>query len=119
MSTRVLLGLLGWQGKILTSSHLPSRPGRSQWLADLSAVTGARASVCGTGGMTYLAPAPFAAEGIAVMPFQPPTTNVWSSGRKLSALSALAALGPQDVAARMQRLALDHGLLVAALTTAR
>lgn len=113
-STRVLLDLLGWQGQILASSDLPSRPGRSQRLADLCAVTGARAYVCGTGGMTYLDPAPFAAEGIAVMPFQPPTTTIWSSSRRLSALWALAALGSQDVAACMQRLALDHGLLVAA-----
>ncbi|MFD6802781.1 WbqC family protein [Streptomyces cyaneofuscatus] len=113
-STRVLLDLLGWQGQILTSSDLSSRPGRSQRLADLCAVTGARAYVCGTGGMTYLDRAPFAAKGIAVVPFQPPTTNIWSSSRRLSALSALAALGPQDVATCMQRLALDHGLLVAA-----
>ena len=28
-STRVLLDLLGWRGKILTSSSLPARPGRS------------------------------------------------------------------------------------------
>ncbi|MFD5748095.1 WbqC family protein [Streptomyces sp. NPDC127033] len=113
-STRLLLYLLGWQGKILTSSDLPSRPDRSQRLADLSAVTGARAYVCGTGGMTYLDPAPFAAGGIAVMPFQPPTTNIWSSGRRLSALWALAALGPQDLAACLQRLALDHGIPAAA-----
>ncbi|MFJ9683541.1 WbqC family protein [Streptomyces sp. NPDC101194] len=84
-STRVLLDLLGWQGQILASSDLPSRPGRSRRLADLSAVTGARVYVCGAGGgMTYLDPAPFAAEGIAVTPFQPPTTNIWSPCRRLS-----------------------------------
>jgi WbqC-like protein family. len=114
VSTRALLGSLGWQGKILTSSNLPSRPGRSERLTDLCAITGARAYVCGSGGMTYLDPAPFAAEGIAVLPFQPPTTGIWSSGRSLSSLWAVAALGPQEVAARMQRLALDHGLVVAA-----
>ncbi|WLQ49729.1 WbqC family protein [Streptomyces poriferorum] len=113
ISTRALLGLLGWQGKILISSDLPSRPGRSQRLADLSAITGARAYVCGTGGSTYLDPAPFTAEGIAVLPFQPPATSIWSSGRSLSSLWALAALGPQEVAARMQRLASYHGLLAA------
>ena len=107
-STRALLGLLGWQGKTLTSSDLPSRPGRSQRLADLSAITGARAYLCGTGGMAYLDPAPFAAENIAVTPFRPPTTGIWSSGRSLSSLGALAALGPQEVAAIMQGLALDH-----------
>lgn len=110
-STRLLLGLLGWQGQILTSSDLPSRPGRSQRLADLAAVTGARAYVCGTGGMSYIDPAPFAAEGITVLPFQPPTTTIWSSGRKLSALWALATVGPQDLAACLQRVALDHVLL--------
>ncbi|WP_208113009.1 WbqC family protein [Actinorugispora endophytica] len=107
-STRALLGLLGWQGKILTSSDLPSRPGRSQWLADLSAITGARAYLCGTGGMTYLHPASFAAEDIAITPFRPPTTGTWSSDWSLSSLGVLAALGPQEVAAIMQRLALDH-----------
>lgn len=113
-STRLLLYLLGWRGKILTSSDLPSRPGRSQRLADLCVVTGARAYVCGTGGMSYLDPAPFAAGGIAVTPFQPPTTNIWSSGQRLSALWALATLGPQDLAARLQKLASDHDLLAAA-----
>ncbi|MGW2837233.1 WbqC family protein [Streptomyces sp. NPDC001493] len=114
-STRALLGLLGWQGKILTSSDLPSRPGRSQRLADLSAITGARAYLCGTGGMTYLDSAPFAVEGISVLPFQLPMTDVWSSGRSLSSLWALAALGPQEVADRMRRLALDFGLVVPAV----
>ncbi|WP_330177817.1 hypothetical protein [Streptomyces sp. NBC_01498] len=32
--------------------------------------------MCGTGGMTYLDSAPFAAEGIAVLPFQPPTIGI-------------------------------------------
>ncbi|MHC5902637.1 WbqC family protein [Streptomyces sp. S6] len=100
-STRVLLDLLGWQGKILTSSRLPSRPGRSQRLADLAAATGARAYLCGTGGMTYLDPDPFTAHDIVVTPFRPPTTTIWSSGRRLSALWALAKLGPQTVAERL------------------
>nr|WP_323188771.1 WbqC family protein [Streptomyces antibioticus] len=86
ISTRVLLDLLGWKGQILTSSQLPSRPGRSVRLADLSAATGARAYLCGTGGMTYLDPAPFAARNIAVAPFRPPLINICSSGRQLSAL---------------------------------
>ncbi|MGW1816016.1 WbqC family protein [Streptomyces sp. NPDC002125] len=107
-STRALIGLLGWQGKILTSSDLSSRPGRSQRLADLSAITGARSYLCGAGGMTYLDPTPFAAEDIAVTPFRPPTTDIWASGRTLSSLGALAALGPQELATIMQRLASDH-----------
>lgn len=110
-STRVLLDLLGWQGKILTSSQLPSRPGRSQRLADLAAATGARAYLCGTGGMAYLDQTPFDARNIAVTPFRPPMINIWSSGRRLSALWALAALGPETVTARLHALAVDHTLL--------
>ncbi|MGW2081929.1 WbqC family protein [Streptomyces sp. NPDC001939] len=110
-STRALLALLGWKGKILTSSQLPSRPGRSQRLADLAAATGARAYLCGTGGMAYLDEAPFTALSIAVTPFRPPTTSIWSSGRRLSALWALAALGPDSVAACLRALAADHTVL--------
>ncbi|OEJ42767.1 hypothetical protein AR457_00115 [Streptomyces agglomeratus] len=58
--------------------------------------------------MTYLDPIPFAARNIAVAPFRPPTTGIWSSGRRLSALWALAALGPDAVAARLRALASDH-----------
>lgn len=65
-STGVLLDLLGWKGQVVTSSRLPTRPGRSVRLADLSAATGARAYLCGTGGMTYLDPTPFTVQNIAV-----------------------------------------------------
>ncbi|MFG3467102.1 WbqC family protein [Streptomyces sp. NPDC047853] len=99
-STRVLLDPVGWRGQVLTSSRLPARPGRSQRLADLAAATGARAYVCGTGGMAYLDQAPFTAQNIPATPFRPPTTTIWSSGRRLSALWTLATLGPQTVAAR-------------------
>ena len=47
--TRMLLGLLGWGGQVLHSSDLPARPGRSQRLADLAGITGARGYLCGTG----------------------------------------------------------------------
>ncbi|MDQ8707226.1 WbqC family protein [Streptomyces sp. LHD-70] len=114
MSTRVLLDLLGWQGQILTSSSLPARPGRSVRLADLAAATGARAYLCGTGGMTYLDPAPFAAQNIAVALFRPPTTGIWSSGWRISALWALATLGPQDIAAGFQALTVHDTRLRAA-----
>ncbi|MDI3389999.1 WbqC family protein [Streptomyces sp. B-S-A8] len=110
-STRVLLDLLGWKGQVLTSNPLPARPGRSVRLADLSAATGARAYLCGTGGMTYLDQNPFADQDIAVAPFRPPTTGIWSSGRRLSALWAMAARGPQAVAARLQVLASDQTTL--------
>ncbi|MER7693081.1 WbqC family protein [Streptomyces sp. NPDC097610] len=105
ISTRLLLDLLGWRGKILASSKLPARPGRSQRLADLAAATGARAYLCGTGGMTYLDQTPFAAQNIAVAPFKLPTTGTWSTGRQITALWTLAALGPQGMAARLHALA--------------
>ncbi|MFE7028880.1 WbqC family protein [Streptomyces sp. NPDC057621] len=105
LSARVLLDLLGWRGQILISSNLPARTDRSQRLADLAATTGARAYLCGTGGMAYLNSAPFTAQNITVIPFQPPATGIWPSGRRNSALWALAALGPQDVTARFQRAA--------------
>ncbi|QES31453.1 hypothetical protein DEJ47_12870 [Streptomyces venezuelae] len=104
ISTRVLLDLLGWRGQILTSSQLPARPGRSVRLADLAVATGARTYLCGTGGMTYLDSAPFTARNIAVAPFRPPTTGIWSTGRRLSALWALTALGPPALAARLHAL---------------
>lgn len=52
--------------------------------------------------MTYLDSAPFAAEGISILPFKPPMTDIWLCGRSLSSLWALAALGPQEVAARSE-----------------
>lgn len=110
-STRVLLDLLGWRGQVLTSSRLPSRQGRSVRLADLAAATDARTYLCGTGGMTYLDPAPFTAQNIAVAPFRPPTAGIWSFGRRLSALWALAELGPDTVADRLRTLAADHTVL--------
>ncbi|MGW1978776.1 WbqC family protein [Streptomyces sp. NPDC001889] len=118
-STRVLLDLLGWEGRLLTSSRLPARPGRSVRLADLSAATGARAYLCGTGGMTYLDPAPFMVQNIAVASFRPPTTGIWSSGRRLSALWALATLGPDAVAAPLRALAAHGGLLQTATEVIR
>ncbi|POG46074.1 hypothetical protein BV881_18420 [Streptomyces sp. ZL-24] len=103
-STRVLLNLVGWNGRILTASGLPARPERSERLADLTAAVGADAYLCGTGGMTYLAPGPFTARGIVVAPFLPPTTGLWASGRRVTSLWALAHLGPDGIAARLQAL---------------
>lgn len=111
MPTRALLDLLGWRGQVLTSSRLPSRPGRSIRLADLATATGARAHLCGTGGMACLDQAPFAAQNIDVVLFRPPTSGIWSSGRRLSAVWALAALGPQAVATRLQGLASEQTTL--------
>lgn len=110
-STRALLDMLGWQGQILTSSAQPARTGRSERLADLAAVTGARAYMCGTGGMTYLDVAPFTDQGVAVIPFLSPITGMWASGRQISALWAIATRGPDAVAARFRALAFAHDAL--------
>ncbi|WP_331732282.1 WbqC family protein (plasmid) [Streptomyces sp. NBC_00015] len=119
VSTRCLLGLLGWRGQILASSDLPTRSGRSERLADLATATGARAYLCGTGGMTYLDPAPFAAQNITVTPFQAPATGIWSCGRRLSALWALATLGPESVTARFHTLAAAHRPMLEAVARPR
>ncbi|MFI5986991.1 WbqC family protein [Streptomyces sp. NPDC051555] len=103
-STRSLLDLLGWKGQIFRSSALPARPGRSQRLADLTAAVGARQYLCGTGGMSYMDESPFAAEGIVVIPFLAPRTGIWPSGRQLTALWALASLGPAALADQLRAL---------------
>ncbi|WP_328490849.1 WbqC family protein [Streptomyces zaomyceticus] len=103
-STRVLLDILGWPGHVLAASLLPARPERSQRLADLTHEAGASKYLCGTGGMTYLDPAPFAARGITVAPFLPPATGIWASARRVTALWALAHLGPAGLAARLRAL---------------
>ncbi|MGW7304411.1 WbqC family protein [Streptomyces sp. NPDC054835] len=103
-STRVLLDFLDWKGTVLTASLLPARPERSERLADLTAQAGAATYLCGTGGMTYLDPAPFTVRGIAVAPFLPPTTGIWASARRVTALWALAHLGPNGLATRLRAL---------------
>jgi hypothetical protein len=108
-STRILLDLLGWPGQILRSSHLAPRPGRSQRLADLALITGARSYLCGTGGMTYLDTDLFTAAGILVEPFQPPTGALWTLGREVSAVHPLMLLGPQTLATELRAVAAAHG----------
>lgn len=103
-STRVLLDLLGWNGSILTASGLPARPERSERLADLTTAADADTYLCGTGGMTYLDPDPFTARGITVAPFLPPADGIWASARRVTALWALAHLGPDGLAARLRSL---------------
>ncbi|MFF3286087.1 WbqC family protein [Streptomyces sp. NPDC003023] len=78
LSTRILLDFLGWPGRVLTAGGLPARTERSERLADLTAAAGAGTYLCGTGGVTYLDPAPFAARGIAVTPFLPPAAGIWA-----------------------------------------
>ncbi|MER5359157.1 WbqC family protein [Streptomyces sp. NPDC002785] len=112
-STRVFLDLLGWSGRTLKSSRLPACTGRSGRLADLTAVVGGDAYLCGTGGMTYLKEAPFIERGLAVIPFRPPAEGTWVGGRHTSALWALAALGPDAVAAELRTVANRHCLTAA------
>ncbi|WP_093807704.1 WbqC family protein [Streptomyces sp. Ncost-T6T-1] len=103
-STRLLLDLLGWQGRIVRSDALPARTGRSERLADLAASMGAGTYLCGTGGMRYLRPAPFAAQGIGVIPFRTPTAGgAWSGAREISTLWALMTYGPDSLSALMRR----------------
>ncbi|MGW7064052.1 WbqC family protein [Streptomyces sp. NPDC054904] len=104
-STRILLDLLGWKGEIFRSGDLSARPGRSQRLADLTAAVGARSYLCGTGGMRYLDSGPFAFQQVAVMPFLTPPAGIWASGRQVSALWALATLGPVALAGRLRAVA--------------
>ncbi|MFB7054823.1 WbqC family protein [Streptomyces vinaceus] len=101
-STRILLDLLGWKGQILSSGGLSARPGRSQRLADLAGAVSAGSYLCGTGGMKYLDDSPFAAQAITVIPFLPPPTGIWGSGRRISALWALTTLGPAALAEQLR-----------------
>ncbi|MEU7224393.1 WbqC family protein [Streptomyces chrestomyceticus] len=98
-STRTLLEFLGWSGRILHSSSLPSRPGRTERLADLAVATGATTYLCGTGGMKYLKTGLFDACGITAIPFRYPRTGVWVAGHEVSALTPLLHLGPQRLIA--------------------
>ncbi|WP_116211642.1 WbqC family protein [Streptomyces olivoreticuli] len=101
-STRALLDLLGWQGRILRSSSLPARPERSQRLADLAAAVGARTYLCGPGGMQYLNATPFTAAGIAVTPFNLSEADAWETARDISSIWTLMRIGPQHLANALQ-----------------
>nr|WP_097902067.1 WbqC family protein [Streptomyces sp. b94] len=103
-STRLLLDLLGWRGRIVHSDTLPARTGRSERLADLTASMGATSYLCGIGGMRYLRPDPFAARGIVVLPFRTPTAGgAWSDAREISALWALMTYGPDSLSTLLRR----------------
>jgi hypothetical protein len=104
-STCLLLGLLGWEGQVLRSSRLTARRGRSQRLADLAAVTGARTYLCGTGGLKYLEIGLFTARGIDVIPFRTPMTGLWEAGREVSAIRSLMTCGPRSVANELRAIA--------------
>ncbi|MEU7011400.1 WbqC family protein [Streptomyces sp. NPDC046332] len=104
----MLLNLVGWEGRILYSSQLPARLERSQRLADLAAVTGARGYLCGTGGTRYLDVAPFAARGISVVPFRTPALGIWDGGREVSAVHPLMTFGIRAVTEELRAVASRH-----------
>lgn len=93
LSTRLLLELVGWSGRILHSSDLLARGERSQRLADLAWLTGATTYLCGTGGIRYLDPAAFRVHSIEVLPFRTPASGFWASAREVSAVHALMLAG--------------------------
>ncbi|MBT2383575.1 WbqC family protein [Streptomyces sp. ISL-11] len=104
-STVLLLDLLGWQGRVLHSSDLPSRPERSQRLADLTHATGCHGYLCGPGGMNYLDHQPFLEHHLTVTAFAAPEHGIWESSREISALWALMRHGPDAVGTSLTRLA--------------
>ncbi|WP_336213614.1 WbqC family protein [Nonomuraea sp. LPB2021202275-12-8] len=104
LSTRLLLAEVGWPGLILHSSDLLARGERSQRLADLAWLTGARTYLCGTGGMRYLDPAAFRVHSIEVLPFQAPMSGMWASARQVSAVHALMLAGPYALRRELEAL---------------
>ncbi|MEU4275867.1 WbqC family protein [Streptomyces tanashiensis] len=107
-STRLLLRLLGWRGRIQRSSCVAARSERSERLADLSGATGARGYLCGTGGMRYLVTAPFEAHGVSIVPFVTSNTGVWRDAREMSSLRPLMAAGVAAVADAVRTVAAGH-----------
>ncbi|KDN85588.1 hypothetical protein KCH_26050 [Kitasatospora cheerisanensis KCTC 2395] len=97
-STLLLLDLLGWRGRVVRSSNLPARAGRTQRLVDLCRAVGADTYVCGTGGLRYVAPTRFADAGIDLRCFVVPDTGVWVGARTLSAVHSLLVRGVEAVA---------------------
>lgn len=113
-STRMLLGLMGWKGRILYSSRLPASSERSQRLADLTTVTRGRGYLCGTGGTRYLEVGPFAARGITVIPFRAPTKGLWEGGRDVSVVHPLMTYGIRAVSEELRAVAYRYQLYLQA-----
>ncbi|MEO3797728.1 WbqC family protein [Nonomuraea sp. B10E15] len=103
-SARLLLDEVGWRGRILHSSDLLARGERSQRLADLAWLTGARTYLCGTGGMRYLNPSAFRVHSIEVLPFQTLATGIWATAREVSAVHALMLVGPRAMRRELEEL---------------
>ncbi|MFD4394327.1 WbqC family protein [Kitasatospora sp. NPDC058478] len=93
-STLLLLSMVGWNGRVLASTDLPSSADRSQRLADLCSAVGASTYLCGTGGMTYVQPAVFERAGVELRPATVPTDGWCMGATQTSAVAALTAYGP-------------------------
>ncbi len=105
-STRGLLDLLGWQGAVVRSSDLAVSTGRSERLADLTKAVGAETYLCGTGGAKYLDKYYFTQHGPHVIYYRPPTLDtdeIWAEASRLSAVSAIAQVGPERVQSALER----------------
>jgi hypothetical protein len=105
-STRALLDLLGWRGTVVHSSEHLASSDRSERLADHAGSVHADTYLCGTGGMRYIDPRPFAERRLNVDAFRPPEAaeGLWTGAARISALWALAAYGPSRVAAALEAL---------------
>ncbi|GAA2773649.1 WbqC family protein [Kitasatospora cinereorecta] len=96
-STRLLLDLLGWQGRVVRSSALAAGAGRTRRLVDLCRAVGADSYLCGTGGAKYVEHQPFTDAGIDLRPFSVPTTGVWADARTFSAVHSVMVHGAEPV----------------------
>lgn len=105
-STLVLLRLLGWRGRLYSSSSLNARTERTERLADLTRAVGANTYLCGTGGARYLVAGPFADLGIGIEQFAVPQegdTAIWEAARRVSALRPLMSAGPAALARELRK----------------
>lgn len=108
VSTRALLRLLHWPGRVSHSSDFHVRSGRSARLADLTHAAGADAYLCGTGGARYLDPLPFRQRHLAVEYFTVPMdegNTIWTGANRASSLFALMTSGLDVVRNEFQNLA--------------
>nr|BEK65738.1 WbqC family protein [Kitasatospora purpeofusca] len=96
-STRLLLDLLGWRGRVVRSSTLAAGTGRTQRLVDLCRAVGSASYLCGTGGARYVEPLLFRDAGIELRPFSVPVSGVWEGSRSVSAVHPLMVHGTTTV----------------------
>ncbi|MFV0127493.1 WbqC family protein [Streptomyces sp. HMX112] len=103
-STLALLAAVEWSGRVVRSSALTARTGRSTRLADLTAAVHCRTYLCGRGGMRYVEHRAFSDVDVAVVPFLPPERSVppWEHAQSISALWALATVGARGVRQELQ-----------------